>query len=92
MCKNHPDGSGYEDMEVLWRVAEACHYERPGKAIDVGTTSTAVDSSGVKGYAKKLRIGIMKIAYEKPSCSRRHQCNGDSRTRGCSPETAAVVE
>ena len=36
MCKNHLSGTGFEDMEVLWRAAEAWHCERPEKAIGEG--------------------------------------------------------
>jgi len=49
-----------------------------------------------RGYAKDLRIGTIKRAYERllvrPSCSIRTQCIGDASTMGWSPRTAAAME
>jgi len=55
-------------------------------AIGEGTASVAVDGPELKGYAKDLRFGTMKRAYErllaKPSCSGRPQYIEDASTMG----------
>jgi hypothetical protein len=33
ICKHHPGDVGFEGMKGSQRAAEACHYERPEKAI-----------------------------------------------------------
>jgi hypothetical protein len=33
MCKNHPGGTGFEDVNGSRIAAETCQCERPGKAI-----------------------------------------------------------
>jgi hypothetical protein len=52
MCKSHPGGTGFEGMKGSCRAAEACHCERPWKAIDEGAASVAIDGSGLKGSCK----------------------------------------
>jgi hypothetical protein len=75
MCKNHPGGTGFEDIKGSWRAAEAWQSMRPGKTMGEGVVSVAVDDGpGLKGmHAKKLKPGTMKRTYEKllvkPSCN-----------------------
>jgi hypothetical protein len=54
ICKNFPDGIGFEGMEGSWRTAEAWHCERPEKAIGEVAASVAVDSPGWKGSCKEV--------------------------------------
>ena len=42
MCKNYQGDTGFEGMKASW-TAEAWHCERPGKAIDEGAASVAVE-------------------------------------------------
>ena len=54
ICKNFPDGIGFEGMEGSWRTAEAWHCERPEKVLGEGATSVTVDGSGLKEYCKDI--------------------------------------
>ena len=86
MCKSHPGSTGFEGMKESRREDKAWHFKKPGKAIGEDAASVAVDSPGLKGHAKKLKLGIMKGAYEtllvKPTCSRRSQHIGNASTMG----------
>ena len=44
-CKSHPGVTGFEGMKGPWSEAEACHCERPGKAIREGEASVADEGS-----------------------------------------------
>ena len=66
MCKNHPSGIDFKIMKGAWRAAETWHCEKSGKAVSESATSVAVDGPGLKrSLTKKLRLGIMKTAYER---------------------------
>jgi hypothetical protein len=52
MCKSHPGGTGFEDMQWSCRAAEAQHCERPWKAIGEGAASVTIDGPGLKGLCK----------------------------------------
>jgi hypothetical protein len=54
MCKSHVDGTGFGGMKGSWTAAGAWHCERPGKAIDEGTASTAVEDPELKGSYKEV--------------------------------------
>jgi hypothetical protein len=54
MCKNHPDGTGFEGIKGSWRAAEAWHCERPQRTIGEGAASITVDSPGLKGSCKEV--------------------------------------
>ena len=42
-------------MKGLWRAAETCPSDRPGKAINEGATSVSIDSPGLKGSCKNVK-------------------------------------
>jgi hypothetical protein len=48
ICRNHPDGTGFEGRKGVWRAAEAWHCERPGKTTGKGTASIVVYNLGLK--------------------------------------------
>jgi hypothetical protein len=54
ICKNHPDGIGFEGMKGPWRAADTWHFERPGKAIGEGAASFAVDNLWLKRSCKEF--------------------------------------
>jgi hypothetical protein len=43
-------------MKGSWIAAEAWHCERPGKATGEGVISVAVDSPGLKGSCKEVKV------------------------------------
>ena len=56
MCKNHPDGTGFEGIKGSWRAAEAWHCERPWEAIGEGAASVANEGPGLKGSCSVLEM------------------------------------
>lgn len=50
MYKNHPGDSGFEGMKGSYRVAEAWHCAKPGKAIG----ESSVNDPGLKGLYKEV--------------------------------------
>ena len=54
MCKSHLGDTGFEDTKVSWRVAEAWHCERSGKAIDEDKAFVGVYSPRSKGSCKEV--------------------------------------
>jgi hypothetical protein len=56
MCKSHSGGTGFKSMKGSWIAAEAWHCERPGKATGEGVISVAVDSPGLKGSCKEVKV------------------------------------
>ena len=65
MCKNHPGGNGCEGMKASWRTAEAWYCESPWKAIGESVPSVVIDSPGLKGSCKGMRLSTVKKAYER---------------------------
>lgn len=66
MHTNHPGGTSFEDMKGSWRAVEAWNWERPEKMSGEGAASDTVDKAELKGHAKQLRFGTMKISCERP--------------------------
>jgi len=55
MCKSHPGDNDFEGIKESWKVAEAWHDERPGKANGEDSASVAVDDPGLKGLYKEFQ-------------------------------------
>jgi hypothetical protein len=68
LCKSHLDGTGFESIRGLWRVAEASYSERQGEATGEGAASVAVEGPGLKGSCRAVEAWLQEDSLSEAIC------------------------